>query len=182
LLSLSAAVVGGLLATSRDSSGSTRAKIAQKQIQFESQGAEKGAGAESNDYLTLQQQFAEARTAPSGIVDPGAYSSALGQLNGLPSIAGTWTDVTAVKYDADHPAYRDYFSNSSGGSGLVTGRITGLAADAAGDICGGGRRRRRLAASRKRAQSVLEGDRRRAALALVGRPRVLRRQALLRDG
>jgi len=133
-----AAVVGGLLATSRDSSGSTRAKIAQKQIQFESQGAEKGAGAESNDYLTLQQQFAEARTAPSGIVDPGAYSSALGQLNGLPSIAGTWTDVTAVKYDADHPAYRDYFSNSSGGSGLVTGRITGLAADAAGDIWAAG--------------------------------------------
>jgi ketosteroid isomerase-like protein len=133
-----AAVVGGLLATSRDSSGSTRAKIAQKQIQFESQGAEKGAGAESNDYLTLQQQFAEARTAPSGIVDPGAYSSALGQLNGLPSIAGTWTDVTAVKYDADNPAYRDYFSNSSGGSGLVTGRITGLAADAAGDIWAAG--------------------------------------------
>ncbi len=133
-----AAVIGGVLATSRDSSGSTRARIAQKQLQFESQGAEKGAGGESNDYLTLQQQFAEARTAPSGIVDPGAYSSALGQLNGLPPLPGTWTDVTAVKYDADHPAYRDYFSNSSGGSGLVTGRITGLAADGAGNIWAAG--------------------------------------------
>ena len=113
-------------------------KIAMKQLQYESQGAETGPGGESNDYLTLQQQFAEARTAPEGIVNPGAYSTALGQLNGLAPVGGAWTDITAVKYDADHPAYRDYFSNSSGGSGLVSGRITGLAADSAGDIWAAG--------------------------------------------
>jgi hypothetical protein len=133
-----AAAVGGLVATSRDSSGSTHARITLKKLAPESQAAQVGPGGESNEYLTLQQQFAEARTAPSGIVDPGAYSSALGQLNGLPVIPGTWTDVTAVRYDADHPAYRDFFSNSSGGNGLVTGRITGLAADPAGDIWAAG--------------------------------------------
>ncbi len=113
-------------------------KIAVKQLQYESQGAETGPGGESNDYLTLQQQFAEARTAPEGIVNPGAYSTALGQLNGLTPVGGTWSDITRVKYDADHPAYRDYFSNSSGGSGLVSGRITGLAADASGNIWAAG--------------------------------------------
>jgi hypothetical protein len=133
-----AATIGGLLATSGDSSGSTKTRITLKQLQYESQGAESGPGGESNDYLIAQSQFAEARTAPSGIVDPGAYSSALGQLNGLPTLGGAWTNITAVKYDADHPAYRDYFSNSSGGSGLVTGRITGLAADAIGDIWAAG--------------------------------------------
>ncbi|MCW2962918.1 MAG: glycosyl hydrolase [Actinomycetia bacterium] len=133
-----AATIGGLLATSGDSSGSTKTRITLKQLQYESQGAESGPGGESNDYLTAQTQFAEARTAPEGIVDPGAYSSALGQLTGLKTVGGAWTNITAVKYDADHPAYRDYFSNSSGGSGLVTGRITGLAADASGDIWAAG--------------------------------------------
>ncbi|MDQ1727109.1 MAG: hypothetical protein QOK14_1154, partial [Frankiaceae bacterium] len=133
-----AAAIGGLLATSRDSSGSTNTRITLKQLQYESQGAETGPGGESNDYLTAQTQFAEARTAPSGIVDPGAYSGALTQLNGLTSLGGAWTNITAVKYDADNPAYRDYFSNSSGGSGLVTGRITGLAADTSGNIWAAG--------------------------------------------
>jgi hypothetical protein len=133
-----AAAIGGLLATSRDSSGSTTTRITLKQLQYESQGAETGPGGESNDYLTAQTQFAEARTAPSGIVDPGAYAGALTQLTGLGSVGGAWANITAVKYDADHPAYRDYFSNSSGGSGLVTGRITGLAADENGNIWAAG--------------------------------------------
>ena len=133
-----AAAIGGLVATNRDSSGSTHTRVALKQLQRESQGAETGSGGESNDYLTLQQQFAEARTAPDGIVNPGAYSTALGQLTGLTPVGGSWTDITKVPYDADHPAYRDYFSNSGGGSGLVTGRITGLASDAAGDIWAAG--------------------------------------------
>ncbi|HEX4526225.1 MAG TPA: hypothetical protein VH108_05730 [Gaiellaceae bacterium] len=137
-IAVAVAAVGGLLAKSSHSGSSPQARIAQKQIQFESQGADSGPGGESNDFLTLQQQFSEARTAPSGIVDPGAYSAALGQLNGLGTVGGSWTDITAVKYDADHPAYRDFYSNSSGGNGLVTGRITGLAADTAGDIWAAG--------------------------------------------
>src|SRR5918912_2214692 len=81
-----------------------------------SQGVENGGqGGESAELLAAAQQFAEARTAPSGIVNPGAYSAALGQLSSLPTVGGSWTDITKVPYDADDPNYRDYFSNSSGG-------------------------------------------------------------------
>ena len=97
-----------------------------------------GAGGEAFEALTASQQFNEARTAPSGIVAPGAYSSALSQLDALSTVGGTWSDVTRVPYDADDPDYRDYYSNSSGGSGLVTGRITGLAADGAGHVYAAG--------------------------------------------
>src|SRR5258708_16979423 len=69
-----AATIGGLLATSGDSTGSTKTRITFKQLQYESQGAETGAGGESNDYLIPQSQFAQARTPPSGIVDPRASS------------------------------------------------------------------------------------------------------------
>src|SRR5438034_5074464 len=86
-----------------------------------------GSGGEAFEALTASTQFHEARTAPSGIVAPGAYSSAFTQLGSLATAGGAWNEVTATKYDADDPNYRDYFSNSSGGAGgLVTGRITGL--------------------------------------------------------
>jgi hypothetical protein len=101
-------------------------------------GNEGGAGGESFEALTAAQQWAEARTAPSGIVAPGAYTAAFAQLAGLPSIGGTWSDITRIPYDADDPMFRDYYSNSSGGSGLVTGRITALAADASGHVYVGG--------------------------------------------
>jgi hypothetical protein len=109
-------------------------RIAQKQLQFESQGTENGgAGGEAAEFATASQQFIEARTAP-GIVAPGAYSAAFAELTGLSAAGGSWSDVTKVPYDADDPDYRDYYSNSSGGSGLVTGRITGLAADGSGHV------------------------------------------------
>jgi len=135
-----AAALGGLISSGRTHDASrTQIQIAQKQIQRESQGTENGGpGGESNEYLTAQRQFAEARTAPTGLVDPGAYSAAVGALNALAPVGGAWDNITAVKYDADHPAYRDYFSNSSGGSGLVTGRITGLAADDQGHVYAAG--------------------------------------------
>jgi sugar lactone lactonase YvrE len=128
-----AAVAAGLARTHRAHVNT----VAFKELQFEAQGTD-NPGDESNEGMTAQQQFAEARTAPSGIVDPGAYSSAVGQLNGLKPVGGTWTNITARKYDADSPYYRDFYSNSSGGAGLVTGRITGLAADAAGNIYAAG--------------------------------------------
>ena len=110
------------------------AEEADKDQQAGTQGA---AGGESAEALTAQTQFAEARTAP-GIVAAGAYSAALAQLTGLATAGGAWSEVTHVPYDADDPTYRDYYSNSSGGSGLVTGRITALAADNAGHVYVGG--------------------------------------------
>jgi hypothetical protein len=94
-------------------------------------------GGEAAEARTAMEQFAEARTAP-GIVAPGAYSAAFADLSGLTTAGGAWSDVTKTEYDADDPNYRDYWSNSSGGSGLVTGRITALAADDNGDVYVGG--------------------------------------------
>ncbi|NHA70094.1 WD40/YVTN/BNR-like repeat-containing protein [Phycicoccus flavus] len=90
------------------------------------------AQSESREAVTIAEQFAQARTAPSGIVDSGAYGNAYSQISSLPSTAGTWHEVTKSPYNADDPRYRDWFSNSSGGAGYVTGRVTGLAADPGG--------------------------------------------------
>ncbi|HEV7962369.1 MAG TPA: glycosyl hydrolase, partial [Actinoplanes sp.] len=81
-------------------------------------------------------QYAEARYAP-GVVAPGAYSAAWAQVQSLRKTGGRWTDETALPYNSDDPRYRDINSNSSGGAGLVSGRITGLAADDAGYVYGG---------------------------------------------
>ncbi len=92
------------------------------------------AGRESKEAATLAEQYAQARTAPSGIVSPGAYTAAYNQIQALPSAGGSWTDVTKVPYQSDDPRYRDYYSNSSGGMGHVSGRITGIAADNDGTV------------------------------------------------
>src|SRR5689334_7290021 len=92
---------------------------------------------ESKEAVTIADQFAQARTAP-GIVAPGAYGNAYSQIQSLPSTAGTWHEVTKLPYNADDPRYRDYYSNSSGGSGYVTGRVTGLAADTANHVYAAG--------------------------------------------
>ncbi|HET7763129.1 MAG TPA: hypothetical protein VFL46_12265, partial [Phycicoccus sp.] len=87
---------------------------------------------ESREAATQAEQFAQARTAPSGVVDSGAYGSAYRQIQALGSTGGSWNSVTNTPYNADDPRYRDWYSNSSGGAGFVTGRITGLAADPEG--------------------------------------------------
>src|SRR4051794_37825804 len=84
------------------------------------------AGRESKEANTLAAQYAEARTAP-GVVNSGAYTAAYNQLTALPPAGGSWADVTKVPYNSDDPRYRDWNSNSSGGSGYVSGRITGIA-------------------------------------------------------
>ena len=114
-------------------------KLALRNFDESSQGTENGgSGGESAEALTAAQQWADARTAP-GIVDPGAYSNAFNELTGLTATPGSWTDVTRVPYDADDINYRDFYSNSSGGAGkFVTGRVTGLAADSAGNVYAAG--------------------------------------------
>ncbi|HEY4568046.1 MAG TPA: hypothetical protein VIH10_01235, partial [Kribbella sp.] len=89
---------------------------------------------ESKEAFTIADEFEQARTAPGGIVAPGAYSAAFSQLTAMQHTPGTWRDVTRVPYNADDPRYRDWYSNSSGGAGHVTGRITGLAADTANHV------------------------------------------------
>jgi hypothetical protein len=145
-LIIAGALTVGRLASPAESGEQVLPRVAQeflgdleeKDFETGSQGvANGGSGGEAAEALTAMEQFAEARTAP-GIVAPGAYSAAFAQMTGLATVSGAWTDVTRVPYDADDPNYRDYYSNSSGGSGLVTGRITGLAADNRGHVYVGG--------------------------------------------
>jgi hypothetical protein len=84
---------------------------------------------ESGEIFNALTSVANARLAPYGSVAAGQLSTSLGSFRGLTSNGSTWSEVTDLNYDADDPNYRDpEFSNSSGGSGFVGGRITGLAA------------------------------------------------------
>lgn len=94
-------------------------------------------GAEDPEEIAEQaEQYAEARSAP-GIIAPGAYTAAWRALKSMPVSAGRWQHVTNRPYDSDDPRYRDINSNSSGGAGRVTGRVTGLAADNSGYVYAG---------------------------------------------
>ncbi|MER8006078.1 glycosyl hydrolase [Streptomyces sp. NPDC094149] len=93
-------------------------------------------GGEAQEEAEQADQYAEARTSP-GIVAPGAYGAAYDALKDLPHAHGRWDDVTRLPYDSDDPRYRDINSNSSGGAGRVTGRVTGLAADNHGYVYAG---------------------------------------------
>lgn len=139
-LAVIAAALAGLASTSRSNAPQGIAiKLAANDIAAPSQGgnANGGGGGESADLFAAQAQWDNTRTAP-GIVAPGAYSAAFTSLSTLPVKTGTWNSVTAVPYDADDPDYRDYYSNSSGGAGLVTGRVTALAVGKDGVVYAGG--------------------------------------------
>ncbi|MGW2864765.1 glycosyl hydrolase [Streptomyces sp. NPDC001205] len=94
-------------------------------------------GDEAENSAESTAQYTEARTAP-GVVAPGAYGAAWAQLQSMKHTGGDWNHVTKKTYNSDDPRYRDINSNSSGGSGNVTGRITGIAADDQGYVYAGG--------------------------------------------
>ncbi|MFF8024154.1 glycosyl hydrolase [Streptomyces sp. NPDC007896] len=93
-------------------------------------------GNESGEIAEGADQYAEARTSP-GVVAPGAYGAAWSSLNNLPSTGGSWRNVTDLPYNSDDARYRDFDSNSSGGSGNVTGRLAAMAADDDGYVYAG---------------------------------------------
>ena len=93
-------------------------------------------GEDPEEIAEQAEQYAEARSAP-GVVAPGAYTAAWQALESMRVTAGGWRHVTDRPYDSDDPRYRDINSNSSGGAGRVTGRVTGLAADFSGYVYAG---------------------------------------------
>ncbi|WP_370151141.1 glycosyl hydrolase [Streptacidiphilus sp. EB129] len=96
-----------------------------------------GDGSEEADEIAEgAAQRSEARTSP-GVVAPGAYGAAWSAFQNLPRTDGNWRQVTNLPYNSDDPRYRDADSNSSGGSGLVTGRMAALAADDQGHVYAG---------------------------------------------
>ncbi|WP_031169895.1 hypothetical protein [Streptomyces durhamensis] len=93
-------------------------------------------GNEADEIAEGADQYAEARTSP-GVVAPGAYGAAWRDLSRLKSTGGGWRNITDLPYDSDDPRYRDIDSNSSGGSGKVTGRMAAIAADDDGYVYAG---------------------------------------------
>ncbi len=124
--------VKNLAATAHGTGKATAAKSSALSAEPEDEDGTEG----SEEIAEQAAQWNEARSSP-GIVAPGAYSAAWADLQGLPRTDGRWVDETALPYNSDDPRYRDINSNSSGGAGLVTGRITGLAADNQGYVYGG---------------------------------------------
>jgi hypothetical protein len=90
------------------------------------------AGSDGNldEVLASAEQFTAVRTAPGTSVSPAAFAAASAAAAALPSTGSQWREVTNQPYNSDAVGYRDpIWSNSSGGSGLVAGRITALAVD-----------------------------------------------------
>ncbi|HEY4854590.1 MAG TPA: hypothetical protein VII22_27700 [Streptosporangiaceae bacterium] len=87
-------------------------------------------GGESDAILSGAAQFAAVRTAPATSVSSAAFTAAAAQASQLSLTGGGWREVTNQPYNSDAVGYRDpVWSNSSGGSGLVSGRMTALAID-----------------------------------------------------
>src|SRR5262245_50574241 len=83
---------------------------------------------ETEQLMDRAEQYAAVRTAPALSVSADAFQAARAQANALPAAAGTWSEVTDQPYNSDALGYRDpFWSNSSGGAGLVSGRMTALA-------------------------------------------------------
>jgi hypothetical protein len=103
------------------------------------QPADHGAdGGESDEIMDSSEQFAAIRVAPGVSVSADAFTAAQKQARKLSRFGGRWQEVTDQPYNSDALNYRDpTWSNSSGGSGLVSGRMTALAADGQTIYAGG---------------------------------------------
>ena len=94
----------------------------------------------SEEILSIAREQLLTRTLPAGpsvdIAD--ARMAALRQAADRGVAGGTWDEVQDVPYDSDDADYRDPFiSNSGGGSGIVSGRMTALAVDGSTVYAGG---------------------------------------------
>jgi hypothetical protein len=98
------------------------------------------AGSDGNldEVLASAEQYSSVRTAPGTSVSPAAFTAASAAAAKLPLAGRSWQQVTNQPYNSDAVDYRDpIWSNSSGGSGLVAGRITALAVDRGTLFAGG---------------------------------------------
>src|SRR5262249_33579092 len=106
-------------------------------------GANGGDSGESDEIMESAEQWAAVRTAPGTKVSPAAFAAATAAAKRLTHSGGRWQEVTHQPYNSDALGYRDpIWSNSSGGAGLVGGRMTALAVNGkslfAGAAAGGG--------------------------------------------
>lgn len=93
-------------------------------------GPEGSDGGETAELMDRAAQYAAVRTAPAATVSAEAFQSAARQARALPLAGGAWRELTSQPYNSDAVHYRDpVWSNSSGGAGLVSGRMTAIASD-----------------------------------------------------
>jgi hypothetical protein len=79
----------------------------------------------ANEIQEGAAQWAEPRYGP-----PGALLRARAHVAGMATMGGSWSEVTSKPYNSDDLHYADpAISNSGGGSGFVSGRMTALAVD-----------------------------------------------------
>ncbi|MEP6696910.1 MAG: hypothetical protein ABJA34_08525 [Pseudonocardiales bacterium] len=91
-----------------------------------------GGDNETQDLMDRSEQYDAVRTAPGTTVSSAAFRAAQAAAQALPLAAGQWQELTNQPYNSDAVNYRDpFWSNSSGGAGLVSGRMTAIAADGA---------------------------------------------------
>jgi hypothetical protein len=119
------AVTVGLAATSREPALPHVAKEYLHEVQGVDEAG--GAGGETKEITSALAQFNDARNAP-GFALQGGYSAAVDHVHAMATTGGTWQEVTNVPYNSDDRRYRDYYANTTAGSGFVTGRVQALAA------------------------------------------------------
>ncbi|MGZ3458124.1 MAG: hypothetical protein ACXU86_06405 [Archangium sp.] len=118
------------MATCTDKTNNLGKEELEKQESRLAGGLHVGAGDESAAlYKAVQQRF-EVRAAPATTVAPGAWPAAVAYARGAASTSNSaWTELGPKNYNSDNPLYADpYFSNTGGGAGMNSGRITALAA------------------------------------------------------
>ncbi len=122
LCPLVALSVVGALAVPASAAPGTADRSSERKLESAAEG--------SFEALEGAEQYAEARTAPAETVDAGAFTAARAAARALPVAGGGWSEVTTKEYNSDAHGYRDpVWSNSGGGAGDVSGRVTALAAD-----------------------------------------------------
>jgi hypothetical protein len=88
--------------------------------------------------LGSAEQYSAVRTAPATSVSSSALIAAAAAAATLPVMGPGWQQVTDMPYASEAVDYRDpIWSNSSGGNGLVAGRVTTLAVDGKTLVAGG---------------------------------------------
>jgi hypothetical protein len=70
-------------------------------------GRHNDAGDEAREFIDGAAQRDAIRTAPTGLVDPGAYANAYSQYSALTPAGDAWSQVTNVPYNSDDKGYRD---------------------------------------------------------------------------
>ena len=117
------------------------ASFAARAVRSSSRSIQSGDAAASFEDETSRAsiEYAASRIAPGTDVPSSAFTAARLAAGALPLAGSSWSEATSKPYDSDALGYRDpVFSNSGGGAGLVTGRMSALAVQANGTIWAGG--------------------------------------------